>query len=262
MRVLFSSLLGVCLLGLASAASGWDEYLDDGIPPAPVKLDEKERVPLIPDPSKSDCASFLLDGMLDEFESKDVAQTPKEIISRKTVLFCKDKLEKDATDNLAKLDSGVKERVQILVDSMIEANGGEDFQGERFYMPDRSIAEGMLAAVEQRGTDLPSIKSFNEFERKFRPIMDDCDEVNKKLAPVSKDYQVFLNRQKIQAERTIAQWVKNENVCAKMLDHFNSFGNTAYRLLEGRSQSSTSGTKSGAKSGSRLGKLNLFSRKS
>lgn len=244
-------------MGLVSAANGWNEYLDDGTPPAPVKLDEQERVPLIPDPSKEDCDRFTLVGMLDEFESGDIPKNPKGVVRRKTVLFCKDKLEKYATDNLAKMDSGVKGRVKFLIDSMIKANGGGDFQGKRFSMLERSIEEGMLAAVEQRGIDLSSIKSFNEFERKSKPKLDDCDEVNRKLAQVASDYEVFLNRQKIQPEPTVAQWVRNEHVCALMLDKFMLYGNAAYRWLEERAQSSTSGTKSGK----RFGKLNPFSRK-
>lgn len=142
MKVAFASLLGVCLLSVASAGDYWDEYLDDGNPPVTVKLDEEERVPLmLLEPSMNDCLGVSLKETVRQFEldlERTDAPTPRETLRSKTVSFCKQKLEEEAKENLAKLDNATKERVNSLVESMIKANGGQGFSAE-FHMPYKSI---------------------------------------------------------------------------------------------------------------------------
>lgn len=225
MKSLYVSLIGSCLLGLATAGSvDWDRWLDDGVPPAPVQLDEVERTPLIPEPLREDCNRFALADMLKEFESNVEAKSPKAILRRKTVPFCKEILEKEAIEKLAKVDDGAKERVNFLVEGMnipAEAKGvsGGDTLG------------GILKAMDHNGANLSSIKSYEEFNPKYKAIMADCNALHKELANVAYQYEVFLESDSFEPEPAAAQWIRNTLVCGFLKDR-PIYGNDAYRLLE------------------------------
>lgn len=270
MKVTFASLLSVCLLSLVSAGAIWDEYLDDGIPAAPVKLDQQERKPLVlVEPSKSDCYRISIAETIRQYEMDSEfnvegtgnEQSPRELLRAKTVSFCQQKLEKEATENLAKLDSGTKERVNSLVENIIKANGGRGFDA-KFHMPQGAILGGILTTIEQSDTDLSSIKTFDEFQQKYDPLLDDCKSVYKALNDVMYSYNEFLNKKRIQPEPTVAQWVRNTNVCSFLAARGAPHARDAYQLLENKNESTQKEShEAPIKSGKRFNILRVFSAK-
>lgn len=233
----FVSLLGVCLLASVCSAGIWDQYLDDGTPAEPVKLDERERMPLLlVEPSKHDCQVFTFRSILNEFASDGNPQTPREILRSKTVAFCKRRSEKGMTDALAKLDQELKKRVSPLIEVLVKANEGQQVKLSGQFMPEKNLQEGILSVLERRGVDLSSIKTFEEFESQYIGLADDCKEVHRSLISDASIYSLLLDQQKIETDPTIEKWTRNTIVCGRLRVDYLPYVRGAYKLLQERSR--------------------------
>lgn len=237
MKTLFISILGTCLLASASSGSRWDEYLDDGIPAIPVELDEEERVPLfLPEPSNEDCERSKLEATMSELENDpEDAETPEQLLRLKIVSYCKQRLESEADRGLPKLDHGLKERVGFFVESVIKANGGRAFEGDKLSVPEGSYEAGILASIERRGTNLDSIKSYGEFYKDYYShLLEGCRETHERLAKFAYVYGVFSSRRRLEPDPKYTPWMRNAIACGHLMDGQVAYGRGAYRLLEAR----------------------------
>lgn len=262
-NILFISFVAVCLFGFASAGADWGEYLKDVSLPPHADLDGEERKPLfLREPERTDCERFKLEDMLGEPGSQNNPQSPNEVFRQKTVSFCKQTLEKDITDNLAKLDVGLKERVNFLIDNMIKANGGKGFS-EYFSMPAESVARGVLTTLEQRGTDLSSIKTQNQLVEKYKVILKDCNELQKNLDRDTSVYSIFLKRKELQSEPIVGLWTRNTIVCGILRMDESYYCDGAYRMLnEGAKQAGRGGQIAPNNGGKRVSILKRLTKKS
>lgn len=213
MRIVLSSLLGVCLLNLTSAGN----------------VTGGSTLPVL-----FSCLRISLSRTISKLEASTEAQSPTKELE--DVSLCKKELEQEAAEKLAKLDNGSKERINSLVESMIEANGGEDFEGARFLMPLESMQKGILLAIERSGTDLCSIKTPDEFQKRYNILKEDCATVHKELERVALIYREFLNRKNIQSDPTVAKWVRNTYVCKSIMDRHTPHAHDAYQLLKERNK--------------------------
>lgn len=222
-----------CLVPLANSTI-WDDYLDDGSPSSEVEFEEERQPLFLAEPTKQDCDRANLRDMLTEPDNSQIIRTASQDFRRKTIEFCRRQSEKDMTDLLARLNDGLRERVNKLVESMIKANRGVDFQGPKLAMPDRSISEGILIAMEQGGLDLSMIKTRAEFNTKYNALVEDCNEVDKLLNNIAHSYLLFLNHKNdpLQLDQATSQWTKNTLVCEKLTIN-PLFGLEAFRLLRG-----------------------------
>lgn len=220
MQVLLICLLGLYLVGLSSNEE--------------VKLDEKNTLSVaelesakpgslgpqsipIPDP----CMKLYLREMISGLEESDRGTpNPEELARKGTVLRCKRGLETDITNSLAELDEDLMARVDSLVEAMIKANGGQRFGmtevRNQLKMSQRSIEEGVLMALEERGVDLCSINSQAEFDLEYNKLFDDCDMVHRNLYRYAFDYVMFLDNEKIEPEPRSARWTRNTMACTNL----------------------------------------------
>lgn len=231
--ILMIFLSTVCL---ASAAGGWDEYLDDGIPAIPIDDDEVDNARqflVLTEPTLEDCDKFNLIKLLKENSGAEQLQTRKEVTGRRTIEFCKKQLETDVTNALAKLDDELKERLELFVKNMVDTRGGGDFKSIKFEEPDRSIIESILILMERRGSVLSQIKTRDEFDKYYGKLVKDCRKLDGKLVGPAYVYSVFLDNETFRPDPTVAEWTRNAIVCAKFAIN-PLLGYEAYRVLQER----------------------------
>lgn len=221
MQVLVISLLGLYSIGLSSAA---EVKLDAKNPLSDAEAESaKISSPLgsVSIPAPDPCMKLHLRELISgREEPNEEVPNLEEIAKKETVLRCKQGLETDIADSLNKLNRDLIGRVDSLIEAMIKANGGKGFEmtevGNRLKMPQRSIEEGVLVALEEREVDLCSINSQAEFDTEYNKLFADCNVVQRNLYRYAFDYMIFLDNDKFKPEPTIARWTRNTMACANL----------------------------------------------
>lgn len=111
-------------------------------------------------------------------------------------------------------------------------NGGMDLENKSFFVPRRYVELSILKTIQQSGTDLCSIRSRDEFEKKYQALLQDCSEVHEKLAQIADVYVMFLNREKIDSDPFAGPWARNAILCGLLKNASSVYGDGAYHMME------------------------------
>lgn len=131
--------------------------------------------------------------------------------------ICKEKWETSLMQLLDTLDTRDKDMVNSLVDSMIEANSGNDFATIWFEMPAKNAQQGVLRYMaSKRGKFFSPQTTEAEFNEAFDRYVDEpCRKVIEKLYRVADMYVVLWRFNEIANELNpfTLRWTKNNMIC-------------------------------------------------
>lgn len=134
---------------------------------------------------------------------------------------CKDLWERTLATAIASLDTNIKEIVSSIAKSMVDANGGMDFEGNEFQMPHENAQEGVVRFMEHKtgGTFSAETKK-EDFDKAFDEwISEPCGQVINKLFPISNMYVEFPKRTSLvsyELDPTALEWAKYGEICKSL----------------------------------------------
>lgn len=156
------------------------------------------------------------------YDLDEDVQAVNEAAKRETIESIRRMIGQDVKNDLAKIDDGLKERVDSFIEQVFRANGGENRP-----LQDKSIQEGIVMALEQRGIDLTAIKTREEFDRHYDGILQDCHDAADEVKAAFAD----LRLSDVKSDPTVMQWTRSMEICARLADQPKPYGNGAYRML-------------------------------
>lgn len=134
--------------------------------------------------------------------------------------ICRKLWETSLLPMISDMEGSDKINIRSLVESMVKANKGKDFEGHQFNMPSKSVQLGVVHYLEQKiGKPISRKTKKVDFNQAYDIYVDNlCERINNRLETgLANNYNQLLYRsESLQLNIDALEWTKYSKICEKL----------------------------------------------